>query len=92
MSNPQPQGVACFIFHPTFCQFQSGVAYKSVIYEKACNRNKIRSYIKKATKNNIMSNESFWKTMKELLTRKGNFSSDFINIEKHGELMGNVIW
>lgn len=33
-----------------------------------------------------MSNKSFWKTMEELLTRKGNFSSDFINIEKHGEL------
>lgn len=28
-----------------------------------------------------MSNQSFWKTMEELLTRKGNFSSDFINIE-----------
>ena len=39
-----------------------------------------------------MSNKSFWKTMEELLTRKGNFSSDFINIEKHGELIRNVIW
>ena len=37
----------------------------------------------------MMSNKSFWKTVKPFLTRKGNFSSDFIRIEIKGDLVSD---
>ena len=37
----------------------------------------------------MMSNKFFWKTVKPFLTRKGNFSSDFIRIEIKGDLVSD---
>ena len=36
-----------------------------------------------------MTNEKFWTTFKSFLTNKGNFSNDYITIEKDRELISN---
>ena len=36
-----------------------------------------------------MTNEKFWATFKSFLTNKGNFSNDYITIEKDRELITN---
>ena len=64
-----------------------------VAYKKAkikCNsltRKAKRNFIKEATKSGIMSNRTFWKTVKPFLTNKGYVTNGCINIEKEGDIV-----
>ena len=62
-----------------------------VSYKKS--KNKCNSLTKKskkkATKDEIMSNEKFQSTVKPFLTNKGCISNDFISVEKDGDLISN---
>ena len=40
-----------------------------------------RAYFKESTKQGILTNKEFWKTIKPFLTNKGYFSNDFITIK-----------
>ena len=48
-----------------------------------------RNCFKELTKEVTMTNEKFWTTFKSFLTNKGNFSNDYITIEKDRELISN---
>ena len=60
----------------------------SVAYKKAKNkynsliRKAKRKFFKEATKSGVMSNSTFWKTVKRCLTNKGCMTNDCISIEK----------
>ena len=64
-----------------------------VAYKKA--RDKCNSLIKKAkqkfykeaTKSGVMSNRTFWKTVKPFLTNKGSMANDCISTEKDGAIV-----
>ena len=46
-------------------------------------------FFKKATKDGIMSNKTFWSTAKPFLTNKGCTSNDVITVERDGDLISN---
>ena len=46
-----------------------------------------RKFFKEATKNGVMSNRTFWKTVKPFLTNKGCMTNDCINTEKDGDIV-----
>ena len=48
-----------------------------------------RDFLKKATKDGIMTNKKFWRTAKPILTNNGCISNDFIRIENEGNLICN---
>ena len=48
-----------------------------------------RDFLKKATKDGIMTNKKFWRTAKPFLTNNGCTSNDFIRIENEGNLICN---
>ena len=70
----------------------TGEFYKKA-YKKAKNkRNSLirkakRKFYKESTKSGMMSNRTFWKTIKPLLTNKGCMTNDCINIEKDGDIV-----
>ena len=45
------------------------------------------SYVKEATRGGVMSNRTFWKTVKPFLTNKGCMANDCINTEKDGDIV-----
>ena len=64
------------------------VAYKKA--KSKCNsltRKAKRNFIKETTKSGMMSNRTFWKTVKPFLTNKGYVTNDCINIEKEGDIV-----
>ena len=64
------------------------VAYKKA--KNKCNsltRKAKRKFFKEATKSGMMSNRTFWKTVKPFLTNKGCMTNDCINIEKDGDIV-----
>ena len=64
-----------------------------VVYEKAknkCNsltRKAKRKFFKEATKSGVMSNRTFWKTVKPFLINKGCMTNDCISTEKDGDIV-----
>ena len=65
---------------------ESFVAYKKA--KNKCNsliRKAKRKFFKEVTKSRMMSNRTFWKTVKLFLTNKGCMTNDCIDIEKDGE-------
>ena len=64
-----------------------------VAYKKAkdkCNsltRKAKRTFFKEATKSGVMSNRTFWKTVKPFLRNKGRMTNDCISIEKDGDIV-----
>ena len=48
-----------------------------------------RDFLKKATKDGIMTNKKFWRTAKHFLTNNGCIYNDFIRIENEGNLICN---
>ena len=46
-----------------------------------------RKFFKEATKNGVMSNRTFWKTVKPFLTNKGCMTNDCINTENDGDIV-----
>ena len=46
-----------------------------------------RKFFKEATKNGVISNRTFWKTLKPFLINKGCITNDCINIEKDGDVI-----
>ena len=46
-----------------------------------------RKSFKETTKNGVMSNRTFWKTVKPFLTNKGCMTNDCINSEKDGDIV-----
>ena len=64
------------------------VAYKKA--KNKCNsltRKAKRKFFKEATKSGVMSNRTFWKTVKPFLTIKGCMTNDIISIEKDGDIV-----
>ena len=64
------------------------VAYKKA--KNKCNsltRKAKRKFFKEATKSGVMSNRTFWKTVKPFLTNKGCMTNDGISIEKDGDIV-----
>ena len=53
------------------------------------NKKAKKIYFKEATKDEIMSNKTFWSTVKPFLTNKGCISNNFISVEKDGDLISN---
>ena len=64
-----------------------------VAYKKAKNkynsltRKVKRKFFKEATKSGLMSNRTFWKTVKPFSTKKGCMTNDSINIEKDEDIV-----
>ena len=64
-----------------------------VTYKKAknkCNsltRKPKGKFFKESTESGVMSNRTFWKSVKPFLTNKGCIKNDCINIEKDGEIV-----
>ena len=70
------------------CNVTRSVAYKKA--KNKCNlltRKGKRKFFKEATKNEVMSNRTFWKTVKPFLTNKGCMTNDCVNIEKDGDIL-----
>ena len=64
------------------------VAYKKAKNEfNSLTRKAKRKFFKKATKSGVMSNRTFWKTVKPFLTNKGCMTNDDISIEKDGDIV-----
>ena len=64
------------------------VAYKKA--KNKCNlltRKANRKFFREATKSGVMSNKTFWETVKPLLTNKGCMTNDCISIEKDGDII-----
>ena len=64
------------------------VAYKKA--KNKCNsltRKAKRKFFKEATKSGVMSNRTFWKTVKPFLTNKGCITNDCISIEKDEDIV-----
>ena len=64
------------------------IAYKKA--KNKCNsltREAKRKFFKEATKSGVMSNKTFWKTVKPFLTNKGYMTNDGISIEKDGDIV-----
>ena len=64
------------------------VAYKKA--KNKCNsltRKAKRIFFKEASKSGVMSNRTFWKTVKPFLTNKGCMTNDCISIEKDGDIV-----
>ena len=51
------------------------------------NRKAKRKFFKEATKSEMMSNRTFWKTVKPFLKNEGCVTNDCINIEKDGDIV-----
>ena len=74
--------------------YVKGLSRKNfVAYKKAknkCNsltRKAKMKFFKEATKSGMMSNRTFWKTVKPSLTNKGCMTNGCINIEKDGDIV-----
>ena len=68
--------------------WENFVAYKET--KDKCNsftRKSKQKFFKKATKSGVMSNRTFWKTVKLFLTNKGCMTNDCISIEKNGDIV-----
>ena len=64
------------------------VAYKKA--KNKCNsltRKAKRKFFKEATKSGMMSNRTFWKTVKPFLTNQDCMTNDCTNIEKDGDIV-----
>ena len=64
------------------------VAYKET--KDKCNsftRKSKQKFFKEATKSGVMSNRTFWKTVKLFLTNEGCMTNDCISIEKDGDIV-----
>ena len=51
------------------------------------NKKAKRKFFKEATKSGVLSNRTFWKTVKPFFTNKGCTTNDCINIEKDGGIV-----
>ena len=65
-----------------------------ISYKRTKNNNSLtekakRDFFKEATKDGIMTNKNFWRTVKPFLTNNGCISNDFIGIENEGNLICN---